>query len=307
MKDIKAFLLYCAKAFRDELNEAFPEKDVPFSDSLDLFARLVSNKSYSEMLFTHAQGSYQSLEVPDIKSVVAILNQKGFNVSADNVAKILIQAIGRENIYIYFPFLSRIAANVFDAKTQTIIVNFKDIGLVTSDRIGYYPLGKHNYDGDQIFDAQAFLIALINQDDDLVCKIVKKSDEITSKFHGFNTLEIIEMNYFDNKLAESLVKAIGRETTPKILIEKLNDRRSIEGIIIDALVKDYIHARHTSWECGIGRLFVTSLAEAIDSEIIYFQDEFLWELDNLESIVSCTKCQFLEALGSIEFNPLENL
>ena len=304
MNDIKELSKTSAKSFRDELQKVTSIKRLLFSDSLNLFSQLVSAKNYSEMMHSVGRGQCPFLQTPSLTEIVKKLNQRGAKTSNLLVSQALINAVGKENIHVFFPFLFRAVANVHDANTQTIIVNFRNVGLVNSELYGYISIGKHTLKGNETSDAQIFITALLGQTEEESQKIIYSNEETTSRLESKVTLEIIYSNGFSTDLANQLVLSIQSylgEDFPEIrFLDKLNDRKEIEFLLTDTLHRRYINKTFSSWENNIGRLFVNSLAESIDNEIRCFDTKFNWNISNLEPIIRYTKYHLLETLELLD-------
>ncbi|AWG77745.1 hypothetical protein [Vibrio parahaemolyticus] len=305
MNDITTLLQVSAKHFQTELNRICSTITPKLTYSLNLFSQLVCGKNYSEMVHYVKKDEYKLLVIPALRYVVNELNKKGEKVTTDEVSHALINAIGRNHVEMVFPFLCSVVTSVKDPKSETLNVNFRNIGLIATDEPGYYPITSHNFRDDEYSDAETFMKVILNQSTDDCYEIITKNHRLTATYTNKRTLYKINHPSFAERAANALLSAVtsefGNHFVLDEVVEKLQERHKLEELISDTLSHTYRHDTFVCWEEEVGGLFVMLLAQSIDNDIKYFEYDneccFDWKFNYLESVITNTKQVLVNTLN----------
>jgi len=306
MSDIKTLLKKASRKFQNELEQICSTTKPTFSASLDLFSQLVAGKNYSEMIHKVQNSELNFLPIPSLFFVVNELKRKGEDVTTQQVSFALINAIGRSSIEVFFPVLSSTVAKVKDSDTETLAVNFRNIGLVASYTPGYLPIVDHSFQNEESSDAETFIKAMLGQSDNTFHRIFTENQKCTKAYSDKRVLGIIYRDSFVEKAVNVLLGVgkdeFGCDATIHDIAEKFGEREEIEGLISYAFSYISSNDNLVSWDEGVGSLFSMLVAQSIDDELklVKFEDEsFNWDANSLKPVVSYTRQRLKDILTNI--------
>lgn len=298
MTEIPLLLQLSSKRFQHELLHICKVITPKLNQSRDLFAQLLSERNYSDLMHGLKHNPMILLKIPNLHGVLCTLSNKGESLSEIEVANAFINAIGRDNLILLYPDIVEIASKVRCPDLECIVVGPSDIGYMTKSFFGYNQIAEHALSTDDIDSLQIFYLAICNQTYQQYLDIhtaalalqEQNSNRIVKNF-------ILNKNFPSRAATALLTKAKEAYGENYDICDVVNNDKTLSPLIWAAF-SEHLEHPYIDWDLGFGELFISYLVRFLDDEIQYSpitgdtECASIWDLETLSNQVSQVRCMF---------------